>query len=266
MGRLRGLLWLIAGLVVAGLAGAIAFITLARATTQAASQPQATAKVPVVVAARAVTVRSALASEDLELKELPADSIPDGAVRKIEEARGKITTTDLFAGEVLLMQRLVDPNIPPTDGRMALIMSQDQVLMAFPAGDLLSKAGVLKPGDHVDLLFSFNFAAGGPGAADAKAAGDKKQQATFNVLQNLAIAAIVEGPAAAKGQTQRRAPESILLTVSPQDALVIKYLKDAGGIPDIVLRAPGADRTFTTDPVDEEYLVNRYRIPVGGVQ
>jgi len=54
---------------------------------------------------------------------------------------------------------------------------------------------------------------------------------------------------------------AILFALSPQDALVLKYAKDAGGIQDIVLRSPGADGPFSTEPVDIDYIINRYQIP-----
>jgi len=264
MGRLRGFLWLVAGLVVALLAGVIAFITLSRATARAAdSQPESKAQVPVVVAARAVAVRSLLVAEDLALKELPADSVPEGAVQKLEEALGKVTTVDIYAGEALLMQRLVDPDIAPQEGRMALVVADDQVLMAFPAQDLMSRALLLKPGDHVDLLFSTNFRPLDGGESDGKS--QEEQQSTFNVLQNVTIAAIVQ-EAKPSGGSQARLPEAILLAVSPQDALILKFLKDAGGIPDMVLRAPGVEHTFPTEPVDANYIINRYRIRLFSVE
>lgn len=255
MGRLRGFLWLIAGLVVASLAGVVAFVTLARATARAAEQPQVSVPVPVVVTARAVSVRSALTAEDLELKELPVESVPEGAIREIKEALGKVTLVDLYAGEVVLAQRLVDPNIAPQEGRMALVVAKDQVLMAFPAQDLMSVADILRPGDHVDLLFSLHFA---PPEGESTGRGEGRQ-ATFNVLQNVTIAAIVQAPKTTGG-SQGRSAEAILLAVNPQDALIIKYLKDAGGVADIVLRAPGVEQPFPVEPVDETYLTNRYRI------
>ncbi len=53
------------------------------------------------------------------------------------------------------------------------------------------------------------------------------------------------------------------MTVSPQDALVLKYVKDSGGVLDVVLRAPGSEQPFEAGPVDFDYVINRYRIPVG---
>jgi len=270
MGRLRGCLWLTAGLVVAVLAGAVAFITLQRATAQRAGEDVLSGpQVPVVVAARAIEVRSPLTAEDLELKELPVEAAPEGAVRELEEAVGKITLVDLYPGEVILAQRLVDPNVITGDGRLALVVAEDEVLMAFPAQDLMSRVGVLKPGDHVDLLFSLDFpvnrgtevspAAGETAEGEAAGAGQEEEQATFNLLQNVTIAAIVTGQTPTGGEAG--AAEAILLTVSPQDALLLKYAKDAGGIVDIVLRAPGTERPFSTEPVDVDYMIHRYRIP-----
>jgi len=270
MGRLRGCLWLTAGLVVAVLAGAVAFITLQRATAQRTGEDVSGSRVPVVVAARAIEVRSPLTAEDLELRDLPVEAAPEGAVSELEEAVGKITLVDLYPGEVILAQRLVDPNVITGDGRLALVVAEDEVLMAFPAQDLMSRIGVLKPGDHVDLLFSLDFpvnrgveefllAEGETAESEAAGGGQEEEQATFNLLQNVTIAAIVTGQTPTGGEAG--AAEAILLTVSPQDALLLKYAKDAGGIVDIVLRAPGTERPFSTEPVDVDYMIHRYRIP-----
>ena len=44
---------------------------------------------------------------------------------------------------------------------------------------------------------------------------------------------------------------------------MLKYVKDAGGILDVVVRAPGSEQPFDAEPVDLDYMINRYRIPVG---
>jgi pilus assembly protein CpaB len=274
MGRLRGFIWLLAGLAVAVLAGLVAFTTLSRAAAQRSGDPVLQPTVPVVVAARAVEVRAVLTGEDLELKDIPVDAVPEGAVAQIEDAVDRITLVELYPGEVVLAQRLVDPNVVSGDGRLALVVNEDEVLMAFPAEDLMSTAGVLKPGDQVDLLFSLDFpvdrglvpatstAGGEGGGVVVTGSAREAEQATFNLLQNVSVAAIVAGQTPTGGGDER-VPQALLLTVSPQDALVLKYVKDAEGIVDIVLRAPGMDRPFETEPVDVDYLIDRYRIPVG---
>lgn len=269
MGRFRGLLWLFTGLVVAALAGFVAFATLAGATqAQEGGTTTLTApEVSVVVAARRVEIRSPLTVDDLERKTLPVTTVPEGAVRELSDAVGMVTLVDLYPGEVVLAQRLIEPNVTSADGRMALMVSGDQVLMAFPAKDLMSRVGVLKPGDQVDLLFTLEVPTGRAlalsGASETGQTGsmDETELATFNVLQNVTVSAVVAGKTPTGGDDPRAA-QAILLTVSPQDALILKFALDSQGIPDIVLRAPGADQPFETTPVDVDYMINRYQIPV----
>jgi len=264
VGRSRGCLWLAAGLVVALLAGFIGYMTLSRAAAQRTGQTTTVPEVDVVVATRDIPVRATLTTEDLALKRFPVNTVPEGALSQVADAAGKVTMVDLFPGEVVLKQRLVDPNVTTGNGRTALILAEDQVLMAFPANDLMNRVGVLKPGDHVDLLFSMKFPANRTAAG---AAGNAQEQlATFDLLQNLTIAAIVSSvtPAPGSQSATQGQPEALLLTVSAQDALTLKYVKDAGGVMDIVLRAPGAEQPFTTEPVDIDYLIRSYRIPGAG--
>jgi pilus assembly protein CpaB len=254
---------LIAGLVVAALAGVVAYMTLSRATTPETGEPVvAPPQVSVVVAAQRIAVRSLLTAEDLELKDVPVDAVPETALRDIGEGVGSITLVDLYPGEVLLTERLVDPDVIAADGRTALIINDDQVLMAFPAGDLMSQVNVLKPGDHVDLLFSYPLPTGevgavpGAGPVTQEAAGGGAEQVTFTLLQNVVIAAITGGG-------EDGGARALLFTLSPQDALVLKYMKDAGGNVDLVLRAPGVEIEFPYDPVTEDYLINRYLLNTG---
>jgi pilus assembly protein CpaB len=264
-GRLRGCLWLTAGLVVALLAGFVGFMTLNSASARRGGQGAAAPEVPVVVAVHPVTVRSVLKNEDLQIRSVSANAAPEGSLRRLEDAAGKMTEVDLFSGEVVLSQRLVDPNVVTGDSRQGVLVASDQVLMALPTQDIMSQVGVLKPGDHIDLLYSLKFQstrqlATGTANTAVLAAGPTTQEqlVTFDSMQNLVISAIV---AAKTPNTGTNAPQAIMVTLSPQDALVVKYLRDAGGVPDIILRAPGADQPFVTEPVNSDYLINRYRIP-----
>jgi len=278
LGRLRGFLWLIAGVVVAALATIVAYTTLSDAAAKSGGGIVSKPEVQVVVAARPVAMRSTLTEADLKAITLAVDAVPEGAIGDPAEAEGQITLVDLSAGEVILARRLLDPNVVTGDGRLALFVSEEEVLMAFPATDLMSRVEVLKPGDRVDILISLEFPTGrevevatSPGETEtARTAGSTgEEQATFVVLENVGIAALTGwqpatgggGGLLPSGATEARPPTAILFALSPQDALVLKYVKDAGGIQDIVLRAPGAEGPFDTEPVDVDYVLNRFQIP-----
>ncbi len=281
MARLRGLLWLIAGLLIAIIAGFVAYVTLARATVQIGSVQTIEAKSQVVVATRAISVGTLLRKSDLKLEELPVKAIPDGAITRIEDAVDKLTLADIYAGEAVLSQRLTDPNIVSGDGRIAAVVSEDQVLMALPAADLLSNINILKPGDHIDLLFSLDTPyseivqtnQGDNTIIVQTLSQQNTKQTTFAALENVTIAAIIDQNlytssnedkntlTAAGSGAVRSGNIALLVTVSPQDALMLKYLKDAGAIIDFVLRSPTNDRPSIVDPVDMNYIINRYQLP-----
>ncbi len=273
MGRLRGFLWLIAGLVVAIGAGVVAYITLSQAIADRPIREQVTdPRTNVVVTTHVVEPRQLLTAEDLEFKEVPISLMPEGAVLEFDQAIGKIALTTLYPGEVILSQRLLDPNVVSGDGRMAVVLSDNEFLVAFPIEDLMSRIDVLKPGDRVDLLFSLDFPLeegvasqlpGAPTPAPGTTGEEQpaEQQVTFDLLQNVTIAAVVYEPST--DNRVRPAPRALLFTVSPQDALVLKYVIDAGGVANVVLRAPTAEGLFKTEPVNIDYLINYYLIPVG---
>jgi pilus assembly protein CpaB len=260
MARTRGCLWLISGAVVAMVAGLVGYLTLSGATARQTAPTGGAPEVQVVVAAQAVGVRSPLGEKDVTLRSVPVNIVPDGALRETKAAVGKVAMSDLVPGEVILQQRLADPNVVSSDGRTALTIAGDDLLIAFPAHDLLTKSGVVKPGDHVDLFFSLRVPAnrGLAGVSGASAAED--EQTTFSALSNITIPAFVAGKAPTSGG-EIGAPEAFLLLVSPQDALVLKYLKDAGGTFDTALRAPGAEQPADAEPVDVDYLIKRYSLP-----
>ena len=267
MARLRGFVWLSAGVVLALLAGLVAYTSLTRVTEAPTGAAALAPSVSVFTAGRTLPIRSVLTLDDMIAVDMPADVVPDGAVRTSDVAVGRLTTAPLYPGEPILEQELVDPNVVSPDGRKALYLLEDEVLMALPAQDMLSRSGMLAAGDHVDILFSLNFPENrGIGATDTE---QEDQPATFGLLQNVSIAGLVGGvPQATSDEEGNESvttvqPDVVLLSIAPQDALALKYAVDAGGVIDLVLRAPGVEKPFVTDPVDVDYLINRYRIPTG---
>ncbi len=172
----------------------------------------------------------------------------------------------LYPGEAVLRQRLLEPNTVSADGRTALFITEDEVLIAVPAEDYLSRSGMLKPGDKVDVHFSLDF----PVERIVGGEENGNEQATFALLQNLQVAAVLgaegaidnEAVAAGEAPPKQARVETILLTMPSQDALVLKYAIDAGGMLSFALRAPDNDRTYEVEPVDVDYVINRYAIPI----
>lgn len=255
MKRRAGCIWIAAGIILALLAGVLAFWAILQASSQAAVPAARTPTVEVVVASRAIGVRELILPEAVDVRAAPVDIVPENAVRRMDEVVGWVTLHPLSPGEMILTSDVVSPTVQ--GGYFAFAMDKNKVAMAFPANDLMSSNNLLRPGDHVDLLFSIEV---------QMAEESSGELVTFNALQNLEIAAIVQPQdleAQAKAEVGgKMRPLAIVFALDPQDALVLKHLHDMGGVVDIVLRAPEAKERFSTQPVNQKYLLDRYQLRI----
>ncbi len=285
-----GILFVLLGLVLA-VAGIYVVANIVRQSLTplpvATPIPPVTEKV--VVTTHDVTLGAVLQAGDLAVVEVPVELVPLGVLRAPEEVIGRMTKIPLVSGEMILPHHLADPTNVQRD--LAFVLGDDQVLMAFPAGDLLSQLYLLQPGDLVDILASFTVPVQND---DLVVVAEEDQQDeevlfTFDALQRVTISAVIveiietrsrsssSSALAGDGEeilaqgtpqpTPTPAPsevdvQAILLALSPQDALVLKHLKDSGAIIDIVLRAPTSNQNFELDPVMPDYMIDRYRLEV----
>jgi pilus assembly protein CpaB len=272
-------------IILAGLAlvaiGVLASIILVQRTQEqrAATQEQAeVVKTDVVILARDLFLGDALTSADLTTASVPVELAPRNVVTKIEDAVGKIIKTDLVQGEMLLNHNLADPTNNNND--LSFILSEDHVLMAFPATDLMSTEDMIKRGDIVDIFATFEQEVRVVGDEAVTATGEpvepKMRTFTVDTFQRVNITALVleiideEGnasPLTGQVPTEETGPvetriRAYLLALSPQDALVLKHLKDTDAVFDIVLRNPTSDVQFELTPVTEEYIIELYGLEI----
>ncbi len=261
MKRRTGCIWMAAGIALALLAGGLIYVILLRVARLGPIAPPEP-RLTVVVAREPIQVRQLIEATDVQTQTVPVDMAPGAAVRDPGEVIGRLARHDIGVGEILLTTDVVSPTV--SGGDLAITMDQDKVAMAVPAQDLINRMKLLKPGDHVDVLFSFEIEdsvrTGIPEEDEDEE--DKKSLVTVYALQNLEIGAIVRpGEDLASASTAvQHAEAAIVFALDPKDALVFKHLLDRGGIVDMVLRAPGATELFEVQPGDSFYLVDRYKL------
>jgi pilus assembly protein CpaB len=282
MSRRLGIMLAVGGLGFALFGIWFVSLVLRQLTAPAAAATQAPSiTIPVLVTTRALPVRALLTANDVSVVQMPVEFAPLEAVSDVEEVIGTITMIPMASGEIVMRQHLADPTNISRD--LAFIIEEDQVVMAFPARDLMSQVDLLQSGDLVDILVSVEVPVLPDSQAGLVTNGEDEEPDeelfTFSALQRVSIQAIVVSitreragtttttraanatpqPTATPGPQEIEA-QAILLALAPQDALVLKHLVDAGGIVDIVLRAPTSDEVFELDPVTNEYLKDRYEL------
>ena len=251
MSRRRGCLWFAAGLLLALMAGLAAFVTLQRAASMARPTVEEPPRIRVVVAARDIELHTLLQETDLAFRDVPPELAPTDAVLDLKDALGKLTTVDIARDEIIIGRRLIAPDY--VGPRAAFVVDPAKVIVAFPTHDLLGSLDIIRPGDHVDIMLSFDFSKGVPDVFTG--------MNTFTVLQDVQIAAVIRGPGSDPQQAAGRGPiQAVLLALDPQDALTLKYFRDAGAAPDFALRSPAASGPFDVVPVDGELVLKRFQI------
>lgn len=279
----KGILLAFTGIILAGL-GLFTIWQMLQASV--APRPAPTAPAPVtqrvVITSHAVAPGVILKAEDLAQVEVPVDLAPANALTDPSFAAGRITTIPLVAGEMIMGHHLADPTNVNHD--LAFVLEDNMVLMAFPASDLLSELNILQRGDQVDILVSLKQPVEPESVTLAGAEEDQEPEEklfTFNALQRIPIQAIVveivdtgRSRSSFSASTAVDAqgtpaptpvpdpadiePRALLLALAPQDALILKHVKDAGGVIDIVLRAPTSTQLFEAFPVSPDFLIDRY--------
>ena len=231
-------------------------------------------KTTVVVLTKDLNLGDRIEAGDVTLTSVPIEIAPRNVMTNLEDVIGMIVKTDLVQGEMILLHNLADPTNNAYD--LSFVLADDHVLMAFPAEDLLSRENMVKRGDIVDIFATFT--------EDVKTAGDtgtpeenaepEMRTFTLDTMQNLNITAlileVIEGESntsflGAGGEaTTTTAPDirAYLLALDPQDALILKFLKDTEATFDFVLRSPTSNLQFNLTPVTEEYIIEFYGLEI----
>ncbi|MCJ7622735.1 MAG: Flp pilus assembly protein CpaB [Anaerolineaceae bacterium] len=235
-----------------------------------------TVKTMVVVVTRDLALGDTIAETDVELASVPVEIAPRTAITNLEEVVGKFIKTDLVQGEMVLSHNLADPTNKNND--LSFILSEDHVLMAFPADDLMSRESMVQRGDIVDIFATFKQkvkTVGETTTTDGEPQEPEMRTFTVDSLQKVGVTALIlevieqetdtallEDPNNQAASTLNARIKAYLLALTPRDALILKHLKDTGAIFDIVLRAPTSTVKFDLTPVTEEYIIEFYGLEI----
>jgi pilus assembly protein CpaB len=177
--------------------------------------------IPVVVAANDIQVGTKLGANDVRVIILPQSAVPPGAFSRpsqVLERGGAVLP--ISKGEFILSSKLAALN---AGAGLPSMIPQGMRAVSVRVNDVVSVAGFVQPGTHVDVLATGN-----------EGGGNERQ--TITVLENVLVLAVgksLDRNAAADAQT---APV-ITLAVSPDDAQKLALVSQEGRI-QLSLRNP----------------------------
>src|SRR2546430_13463478 len=147
MRELRSWIFLGLGLLLAGLTGLSLYgVSQDYGRTAAAATVDTT---EIVVEGADIATRAVITADMLSIKAYPKALAPAGAITNQADAVGQTTVASIPAGAAVVRSQLVSAN-----GRSGASVTLDKgkVLVAFPTVDPLTLAGLVRPGDRIDLL------------------------------------------------------------------------------------------------------------------
>jgi pilus assembly protein CpaB len=113
----------------------------------------------IVVAAANMSLAETVTSQHVKLVPWPKASVPDGALRSLQEAEGRVVRGSILAGEPLIEGKLA-PGLAGKGGIMSMLVPEGQRGVTIKLDEAVRESGFLLPNSRVDVLVSMPRASG----------------------------------------------------------------------------------------------------------
>jgi len=193
---------------------------LARPTTEVKT-------VGIVVAKREIKKGDMIKPDDIRLQEWHVDSMPEGAITKIDELVERRVKSMIVPGEAILASKLVDKNA--RDGIDQIPTGMKGIAIKVDKVSILG--GLVMPGDNVDVLLHVeaNPQRGIPATATKVLLKNVKVHAVDDLVERLE-----PGQAPISAQT-------VTLVVTPKQATILAHASEIGHIRLVMRSAKDTD-------------------------
>jgi len=145
-------------LVCASLLGLLASVLVYRVVTQIASAGGGQYE-HIVVAAANMSLAETVTGKHVKLVPWPKASVPEGALRKLQDAEGRVVRGSILAGEPLIEAKLA-PELSGKGGIMPMLVPEGQRGVTIKLDEAVRESGFLLPNSRVDVLVSMPRAPG----------------------------------------------------------------------------------------------------------
>jgi pilus assembly protein CpaB len=278
----RGRILILLGLILA-IGTAAAVLVILQTTPSEPPQPELE---DVVVAVQPIAEEEPVEGR-IELRPMPMEYIPEGALRSLEGTDGLLAAGPIPQGAIIHPDLLISPVELMQEGELGKLVEPGLVAIAFPIDELSSVSYGIQPGDHVDVLMTFFFVdvdqdtqvkepicaplcPGPEGEQEGQLTEQRPRLASQLTLQDVEILRVgrwlQEETPPEEADNQARTgepvpvelPKYVTLMVTPQDALVLKLARESGASIDMAVRAQDDVQQFTTQQVTLDYILARF--------
>jgi pilus assembly protein CpaB len=196
----------------------------------------------IYVALEEIPFGEPLSAQALRLEPWPKDKVPPGALSRIEDIQGRRTRSRLFAGEPVLENKLWAKGV--SDGGYSAMIPAGYRTVSVKV-DKVSGAGLILPGDRVDILLNVRR---NPSLGIVKTA-------TRTILQDVKVFAVNDVVETESQDDRTITAQTISLLVTPEHAQTLMLAEELGNIR-LIMRSPEDDEIATVQDTTPGQLLD----------
>ncbi|MEW4455733.1 Flp pilus assembly protein CpaB [Bremerella sp. JC817] len=195
--------------------GLVASIGISQVLEQQTAQPVPQVEMEnIFVALEDIDINEPIAPEMIKLEPWPADKIPEGAIRELENVEGRRPRSRLFAGEVILEGKLFGSD---EDQGASKLIPKGYRVHSIKVTAESAASGLILPGDRVDVLVYLQ-------VVNQLDKNRTKRQMTRTILTNCRVFAVneqIHRETDAQGNSINAKTVSLLVTPKQVEILVL---------------------------------------------
>ena len=221
-------------LVVAGTCGLVAMLGVQQVLLNNSKQESKGQALEVLVAVAEILPGQALDEKNVQFKQMPVETIPEGAVTTLDQIKDRSLKVRAFPGDLITVVKL-DKN---GQRNASSDVPKGMRAVAIPIDPTMTGSGLIRPGDKVDVLVSLKTMNGGRDQGI-----NKEIKTVLECIEVFAIDGQRDSSSAVPEKLQAQTKNVALLVNSEQ----AKLLKLAGGVGDLHLTLRGNDDDQRSD-------------------
>ena len=237
-------------LAVAVMCGLVAMMGVQQVLSNQGGQKAEVSQVLVAIAE--IGPGEPLNEKNVEFREFPAGTVPEGAIVSKEQLQERTLKSRAFAGSQILEAMLAKKGVRNAASEVRDGMS----IASVPIDQTMTGVGLIQPGDHVDVLVTFRPV----GAREVNGLG-KEVKTVLEYVEVFAIDGVRDPDLLPKAGDPKAVPmKNVSLQVTGEQARLLKLAGDVGTI-HLTLRAMNdkhrIDEKELFDPKVAEPLISK---------
>lgn len=210
-------------------------------------KPQETPRTAVVVAAVDIPENTAITPEMIMLQPIANEALLENHIRSPESVVGMVLSSDVYAGEQIVTNRLVQVGEAGESSTLAYVVQPGMRAVTIAVNATTGLSGMIRPGNRVDLISNYAYDETIPGTTDTRTV-----LASRTLLQNVEVLAV----GSALGRDVSPEYATVTLMTTPEDAVKLSFAEFAGAVRVVLRSSVDGDISGDTE-FDLDKLLNR---------